>query len=171
VQGQAELSQIVNIPVFLLLFFSFFVYFCFFFLFCGTGFWTQGPKYSTIWATPPALFAFSYFSDRVYTFTLLTSLRPWSFCLYLLCSGITGVSHHARPRDHPFSSHATICLWWKSLQLCVCGTGVWTQGLHLEPLHQPFFVKGVFKIGSRELFDLPRLASSGDPPDLWLLSS
>jgi hypothetical protein len=24
----------------------------------------------------------------------------------------------------------------------VCGTGVWTQGLHLEPLHQPFFVMG-----------------------------
>jgi hypothetical protein len=22
----------------------------------------------------------------------------------------------------------------------VGGTGVWTQGLHLEPLHQPFFV-------------------------------
>jgi hypothetical protein len=31
-------------------------------------------------------------------------------------------------------------------------TGVWTQGLHLEPLHQPFFVKGFFEIGSWELF-------------------
>jgi hypothetical protein len=32
------------------------------------------------------------------------------------------------------------------------GNGVWTQGLHFEPLHQPFFVKGFFEIGSRELF-------------------
>jgi hypothetical protein len=33
-----------------------------------------------------------------------------------------------------------------------CGAGVWTQGLHLEPLHQLFFVQGFFKIGSHELF-------------------
>jgi hypothetical protein len=27
-----------------------------------------------------------------------------------------------------------------------CGTGVWTQGLHLEPLHQsPFFGDGFFQ--------------------------
>jgi hypothetical protein len=25
-----------------------------------------------------------------------------------------------------------------------CCTGVWTQGLHLEPLHQPFFVMDFF---------------------------
>jgi hypothetical protein len=48
---------------------------------------------------------------------------------------------------------------------CFFGTGTWTQGLHLEPLHQPFFVMGIFKIGSR------RLASNLDPPDLCLLSS
>jgi hypothetical protein len=24
------------------------------------------------------------------------------------------------------------------------GTGVWTQGLHLESLHKPFFVMGFF---------------------------
>jgi hypothetical protein len=29
-----------------------------------------------------------------------------------------------------------------------CGDGIWTQGLHLKPLHQPFFVKGFFEIGS-----------------------
>jgi hypothetical protein len=28
----------------------------------------------------------------------------------------------------------------------------WTQGLHLEPLHQLFFVMGFFEIGSLELF-------------------
>jgi hypothetical protein len=26
-----------------------------------------------------------------------------------------------------------------------CGTRVWTQGLHLETLHQPFFAKGFFQ--------------------------
>jgi hypothetical protein len=32
------------------------------------------------------------------------------------------------------------------------GTGVWTQDLHLEPLLQPSFVMGFFKIGSHEIF-------------------
>jgi hypothetical protein len=27
-----------------------------------------------------------------------------------------------------------------SFFLSFCGTGLWTQGLHLEPLHKPFFV-------------------------------
>jgi hypothetical protein len=30
--------------------------------------------------------------------------------------------------------------------------GICTQGLHLEPIHQPFFVMGFFKIGSHKLF-------------------
>jgi hypothetical protein len=40
-----------------------------------------------------------------------------------------------------------------SLSLSLFG-GVWSQGLHLEPLHQPFFVNFFFfcKIGSHELF-------------------
>jgi hypothetical protein len=29
-----------------------------------------------------------------------------------------------------------------------CGTGVWTQALHLEPLYQPYFCEGFFEIGS-----------------------
>jgi hypothetical protein len=33
-----------------------------------------------------------------------------------------------------------------------CGTGAWTQGLHLEPLHQPYFYEGFFEVGSLELF-------------------
>jgi hypothetical protein len=32
------------------------------------------------------------------------------------------------------------------------GTGAWTQGLHIKPLHQPYFCEGFFKIGSQELF-------------------
>jgi hypothetical protein len=26
-----------------------------------------------------------------------------------------------------------------------CSTGVWTQGLHFEPLHQPFLVMGFYQ--------------------------
>jgi hypothetical protein len=33
-----------------------------------------------------------------------------------------------------------------------CSTGIWSQDLHLKPLHQHFFVIGVFKIGFHELF-------------------
>jgi hypothetical protein len=50
-----------------------------------------------------------------------------------------------------------------------CSTGAWTQGLHLEPLHQPFML-GIFKIGSRRINCLG-LASNRDPPDICLLSS
>jgi hypothetical protein len=48
------------------------------------------------------------------------------------------------------------------------GTRAWTQGLHLEALHQPFFCEGSFEIGSCKLFGL---ALNLDPPDLCLLSS
>jgi hypothetical protein len=33
-------------------------------------------------------------------------------------------------------------------------TGLWTQGLYLEPLLQPFLVLGIFEIGPCELFAL-----------------
>jgi hypothetical protein len=29
-----------------------------------------------------------------------------------------------------------------------CASGVLTEGLYLEPLHQPFFVNSLFEIGS-----------------------
>jgi hypothetical protein len=51
---------------------------------------------------------------------------------------ITGVSHQRLTNDD-------------NLCVRVCGAGVWTQGLHLEPLHQPFFMMGFSEIGSREL--------------------
>jgi hypothetical protein len=38
-------------------------------------------------------------------------------------------------------------LLWKDI-LFFCSTRAWTQGLHLEPLHQPYFCAGFFKIGS-----------------------
>jgi hypothetical protein len=43
-------------------------------------------------------------------------------------------------------------------------------GPSLEPLHQPFFVLGIFEIGSHWTI-CPRLASNHNPPDLCLLSS
>jgi hypothetical protein len=49
----------------------------------------------------------------------------------------------------------------------IFSTGVWTQCLHLEPLHQTlFFVMGFFDIGSPVLFALKAL--NHDPPDLCL---
>jgi hypothetical protein len=47
-------------------------------------------------------------------------------------------------------------------------TGAWTQGLHLEPLPQPFFCDGFFffKIGSHKLFALGRLQT-----DILLISA
>jgi hypothetical protein len=44
------------------------------------------------------------------------------------------------------------------------GTGAWTQDLHLEPLHQPYFCEGFFET-------LPGLASNLNPSDLCLLNS
>jgi hypothetical protein len=61
-------------------------------------------------------------------------------------------------------SQVSSCLWfsavWKLyMRLDVdifiylfWGTGAWTQGLHLEPLHQPYFCEGFFEIGSCKLF-------------------
>jgi hypothetical protein len=40
----------------------------------------------------------------------------------------------------------------KYLLIYLGGTGVWTQGLYLELLHQPFFLKGIFQIRSCKLF-------------------
>jgi hypothetical protein len=49
-------------------------------------------------------------------------------------------------------------------------TGVWTQGLHLEALHQSFFCDGIFQDRVLETI-CPGLALNQDPADLYLLSS
>jgi hypothetical protein len=46
-----------------------------------------------------------------------------------------------------------------------CGTGIWTQGLYLEPFHQPFFMMGFFKIGSLKLFP----QAGFEPQSSWSL--
>jgi hypothetical protein len=68
-----------------------------------------------------------------------------------------------------------ISLFWNLLYLMqnkhffLSGTGVWTQDLHLKPLHQPFFMKSFLRQGLVNY--LPGLASNWDLPDLCLLSS
>jgi hypothetical protein len=69
----------------------------------------------------------------------------------------------------PLSPEITLISLFPHRFICFWGTGVWTQGLHLEPLHQPFFEMVFLEIGSLELF--ARLASNHNPPDLCLLSS
>jgi hypothetical protein len=62
---------------------------------------------------------------------------------------------------------------YKSLFLFFVSMRVWTQGLILalllEQPRQPFFVLGIFEIGSRELFTLAGLEP--DPSDLHPLGS
>jgi hypothetical protein len=53
---------------------------------------------------------------------------------------------------HSAGTTGVCCQAWQFSSLFFCGTGVWTQGLHLEPLHQPFFVMDFFEIGSHKLF-------------------
>jgi hypothetical protein len=49
--------------------------------------------------------------------------------------------------------HFMLEFWYIYIYFFIfCSTGIWTQGLHLEPPHQPFFVMGFFEIGSCELF-------------------
>jgi hypothetical protein len=40
----------------------------------------------------------------------------------------------------------------EGILFCVCVSGAWFQCIHLEPVHQLFFVKGFFKIWSPKLF-------------------
>jgi hypothetical protein len=42
-----------------------------------------------------------------------------------------------------------VSIWFS---LFFCGTGTWTQDLHLEQLQQSFFIMGFFEIGSYKLF-------------------
>jgi hypothetical protein len=85
----------------------------------------------------------------------------WCWCFELRVSCLLG-------------RHATAWAMLSSLNgslyfIYFCGLGVWTQSLHLETLHQPFFVKGFSR---QDLSNyLPRLASNCCPPDLCLLSS
>jgi hypothetical protein len=64
-----------------------------------------------------------------------------------------------------FTHKIVFVLFWVFL-LFFYGTGVLTQGLHLEPLYHPFFVIGSSRQGLTNY--LPGLASNHDSPDLCL---
>jgi hypothetical protein len=73
-------------------------------------------------------------------------------CLQAKTLGLTlGCFHATAPRADP-----VISTFFFFFFLC--------RVLHLEPLHQPFFVMGIFKIESCELFAWA--GSNHDPPDL-----
>jgi hypothetical protein len=86
-----------------------------------------------------------------------TFLESWTF---YLCHIIFFLS------DEDWHQYACVTI---SCLVLFCSTGTWTQGLHFEPLHQPFFVLCILEIGSHALF--ARLASNLNPPDVCLLSS
>jgi hypothetical protein len=53
-------------------------------------------------------------------------------------------SHITHPQSGRLEKWAE--LWNICLFVCLfCGSGAWTQGLHLRPLHQPIFVMGFFQ--------------------------
>jgi hypothetical protein len=92
----------------------------------------------------------SFFWDRVLPHSpdWLQTFDPPA--LASLCAGITDMHHHTRLRKAFFFS---------------CGTGVWTQGLHFEPLHQPFFVMGFFEIGFKVWAGFEPWSSWSLPPE------
>jgi hypothetical protein len=66
---------------------------------------------------------------------------PWFLCLLL--------------------PHDLLLLYTFLLFFFFCGSEIWTQGLHFEPLHQPFFCACVMGFSRYSLMNyLPRLASN-----------
>jgi hypothetical protein len=80
--------------------------------------------------------------------------KPWPSYLYLPSSYLTA-----------FKSH-----FYFLLTFFFFSTGVWTQGLHLEPLHTSPVLWWVFSSWGVLMNYLPGLAPNLDPPDLCLLS-
>jgi hypothetical protein len=82
----------------------------------------------------------------------------FSFCLWIMASGKFTKSYwcflwvmNSLRVKFPFISFVAFCSLFFFL-FFFFSAGIWTQGLHLEPLHQPFFVMGFFEIGSCKLF-------------------
>jgi hypothetical protein len=140
-------------------------------------------RYPTTWTISPAHFCFSYFLGIV-SYFLPRLASDHNLPSYI--AGIT-VLHHYTLAYWFFPGLATnwdppyLCLlssWDYRHELLflaswciiiIIDTGAWTQGLYLEPLHQPFFVMGFFDLGSLKLFAIVTLKSN--LPDLCLLSS
>jgi hypothetical protein len=169
-----------------------FLFVCLFiFGFGGTGIWTQGLSYrQALYHLSHTHSPFLLFWLGSHSFCLGPALG----CGLPTCTShvaeTTGTSHHmwligwngvtahflsclasnCDPHDLYLlsgwdyrceSSHPTVvCFFF------FCGTRAWTQGLHLEPLHQPLFMLGIFEIGPHKLFAL----AGFKPQSSWSLS-
>jgi hypothetical protein len=117
---------------------------------------------------------FVYYHARFYIYVYLRIYLPHvreHMCLLCFWSWLTSLSMISSncthlPSDPVFSKEILNRLIFRvkildksvaqlKLSSCftffLCGTGAWTQGLHLEPLYQPYFCEEFFEIG-HELF-------------------
>jgi hypothetical protein len=84
--------------------------------------------------------------------------------LYHSCIYTQSISHHTIEIP-AFPGSFFVCFVFGFFGF-VCGTKVWAQGLHLEPLHQPYFCDGFFQaLFAPAGFKLP---SSWSLPPEWL---
>jgi hypothetical protein len=90
-----------------------------------------------------------YYKEKViFSFWLWVETHlwePWTWVYPHITSSLELVLFRFLLHIHP--KH----LLSRSPGLFFFGTGTWNQGLHLEPIHQPFVLKGFFKIGSHKL--------------------
>jgi hypothetical protein len=63
--------------------------------------------------------------------------KSWNECLKIR---ILGTPHDLNKKFCAVVSHPSCCIYYACSFMYFFCTGVWTQGLHLDPLHQPIFV-------------------------------
>jgi hypothetical protein len=122
--------------------------------------WLLG-KLSNTWTMTPALFPLFIFEIG---FCFLPRLpEPWFYYFKRPSTvGMTGTCHHTQLllvkmgslEFFAWAGLEHLSSWFqprvatiacKFFCCCFCVTGVWTQGLHLELLHQSFFVVGFLR--------------------------
>jgi hypothetical protein len=94
-----------------------------------------------IWSFPPFP---KHFVSLIKCFTYIVDSKP-----------ISWQSLGGPLKTHPGMKFVCVCVCGcvcEEICVCVCVCVVLAWSLHLEPLLQPFFVKGLFKTGSHELF-------------------
>jgi hypothetical protein len=82
-----------------------------------------------------------YESSSGFLFSLALSIVSFLFqSFWLLMQSFHNLLSNSKLLLHSNCVYVCVCVC-----VCVCGSGVWTQGLHLEPLHQPCFYDGFFQ--------------------------
>jgi hypothetical protein len=92
---------------------------------------------------------FAYFLPKIVSF--------WPYVLRKTCqsfshSFVWALYYFLLEYYFTFRSFILCVALFMYLFIYFCSTGAWTQGLHLEPLFQPFSVLDIFEIGSHGLF-------------------